>query len=167
MMRFFLILGLLICAVPQRAGAQETSLFEASGLPIPRFVSLRSDKVFVRTGPALRYPVKWIFQKQKLPVEVIQEFDTWRKIRDIEGDEGWVHQSLLIGERMVLIQSEGLVPLHREPGTESRRVAQIEPRVIAELEKCNQTWCRVKAHGYRGWVQRNFLWGIYGSEELD
>ena len=80
-----------------RVSAAQDELYDNSGLPIPRFVTLRSDKVFVRTGPGVRYPIKWVFQKENLPVEVIQEFDTWRQIRDRDGEEGWIHQSLLSG----------------------------------------------------------------------
>ena len=141
--------------------------YQTSGLPIPRFVSLRSEKVFVRSGPALRYPIKWVYQKDKLPVEVIQEFDTWRKIRDVEGDEGWVHQSLLTGQRTVLIKSDDLVPLQKEPRSPGRLVAKLEPDVIAEVTACEGDVCSVSAGGFSGWAERKYLWGIYAEEELD
>ena len=82
-------------ATPIVASAQE------SGLPIPRFVALRSDKVFLRSGPGLRYPKVWIYQRRNMPMEVVSEFDTWRKVRDWEGSEGWVHQSLLYEDEQV------------------------------------------------------------------
>ena len=82
-------------AEPAQSGLAVDTGKSSSGLPIPRFVSLSADKVFVRTGPALRYPIKWVYQRENMPVEIIQEFDTWRKIRDMDGDDGWVHQSLL------------------------------------------------------------------------
>ena len=66
-----------------------------TGLPIPRFAVLRSDEVNLRTGPGPRHPVDWVIRRRDLPVEITAEFDTWRRIRDIEGTEGWVHQSLL------------------------------------------------------------------------
>ncbi len=143
--------------------------YQTSGLPIPRFVSLRADKdkVFVRSGPALRYPVKWIYQKEKLPVEVIQEFDTWRKIRDFEGDEGWIHQSLLSGQRTVLIKADDLVPLQKDEDAPERLVAKLEPDVIADLTRCDRTLCEVSAGGFSGWADRKYLWGIYADEELD
>src|SRR5579862_3380664 len=79
---------------------------EASGLPLPRFASLRSDEVNLRSGPGVRYPVDWIYTRRDLPVEVIAEFDTWRKIRDWQGTEGWVHQSFLSARRMVVVTGE-------------------------------------------------------------
>ena len=159
---FAAVFGLLVLPHSLQAG---NNPFQSSGLPIPRFVSLGSDKVFVRSGPALRYPVRWVFQKKGLPVEVIQEFDTWRKIRDAEGEEGWIHQSLLSGRRSVLVRAEGLVSLHKRAGEGSTLLAKLEPDVVAELQGCRPGWCDISAEGYRGWVQRQFLWGVYAREE--
>ncbi len=162
---------LLILFPFHSAQAQTTStgasVFQASGLPIPRFVSLRSDKVYVRTGPALRYPIKWIFQKEGLPVEVIQEFDTWRKVRDVDGEEGWIHQSLLAGKRAAIIQGDAAVMLIKRPDRPEAQVAMLEPGVVAALERCEQAHCEVSAGGFSGWAPRNALWGIYEDEQLD
>jgi SH3-like domain-containing protein len=139
----------------------------SSGLPIPRFVTLASDKVFVRTGPALRYPIKWIYQKNRLPVEVIQEFDTWRKVRDMDGDDGWVYQSLLSGERSVIIKGEQNVFIRKSPDVNSRIQAVFEPNVVASASICKGAWCEISAQGYKGWAERKFLWGIYDQEDFD
>lgn len=137
-------------------------------LPLPRYVSLRSDMVYVRAGPDYRYPIKWIFRREGMPVEIVQEFDHWRKVRGIDGDDGWVHQSMLSGERTVLIKSEqDPVPMREGVDKNARMIARLEPLVVAGVEKCDDQWCRIEASGYRGWVQRNFLWGIYESEELN
>ncbi len=139
----------------------------SSGLPIPRFVSLAKEKVFVRTGPALRYPVKWIYQREKLPVEIIQEFDTWRKIRDMDGDSGWVHTSMLSGDRSVIVKGEVPLSVRKEALEGSNPVVLLEPNVVAEVGGCHGTWCEVSSQGYTGWAQRKFLWGIYDSEDFD
>lgn len=143
--------------------AEKTS----SGLPIPRFVSLSSEKVFVRTGPALRYPIKWVYKKDHLPVEIIQEFDTWRKIRDMEGDDGWVHQSLLSGDRMGIVKGELNQPIRKDAEDQGKIIAYLEPNVIAAIRECRGAWCEVAADGYTGWMPRKFLWGIYDSEDFD
>lgn len=135
---------------------------------VPRFVSLGSDRVYVRSGPALRYPIKWVFQREGLPVEVLQEFEGWRKIRGMDGEEGWIHQSLLSGDRHVVVKEGGApVPVRAGAGQDFRMIAKIEPQVVAVLDKCEGAWCRIEAGGYRGWVERNFLWGIYDSEYLN
>lgn len=139
----------------------------SSGLPIPRFVSLSSEKVFIRTGPALRYPIKWVYQRVNMPVEVIQEFDTWRKIRDIDGDAGWIHQSLLSGERTGVIKGEANLALRSKPGEGEAVQAYLEPGVVAFIDSCKGTWCAVSSQGYKGWAERKFLWGIYDSEDFD
>ncbi len=173
--RGLLILALLLCAgflAPPPARAEEmpkpSGNFRSTDLPLPRYVSLRSDMVYVRAGPDLRYPIKWIFRREGMPVEIVQEFEHWRKIKAIDGGEGWVHQSMLSGERKVLIKSESdPVPLREGFTKNARMIARIEPMVVAGVDKCDSGWCRIEASGYRGWVERNFLWGIYDDEELN
>ncbi|MEM6781485.1 MAG: SH3 domain-containing protein [Pseudomonadota bacterium] len=160
MIRFFI----LFLLVTSPAYAQSNNPLASSGQPIPRFVSLASDKVFVRSGPALRYPIKWIYQKESMPVEVIQEFDTWRKVRDIEGEEGWIHQSLLKGKRHVVVQGETYVSLLNKPEEAGKEMARLEPNVVAAVQECDSVWCKVSAEGYVGWAPRTAFWGIYASE---
>lgn len=143
--------------------------FRATELPLPRFVSLKSDKVYARTGPAVRYPIRWVYNRARLPVEIVQEFDTWRKIRDVDGGEGWVHKSLLASERTVLVRSDEPLVMRREASADGRMMARLEPGVVAGVETCDDSnvWCRLDAGGYKGWVERNSLWGIYENEELN
>ncbi|GJL84648.1 MAG: hypothetical protein DHS20C02_04230 [Micavibrio sp.] len=100
-------------------------------------------------------------------MEIILEFDTWRKIKDFEGDEGWVHQSLLSGRRTALIQGEEPVSVRRKPGAGERLVAYMEPNVVASVQVCEKDWCRLDAAGYKGWVSRASLWGVYEGEVLE
>jgi SH3-like domain-containing protein len=138
-----------------------------TNLPIPRFVSLRSDAVSVRAGPGKRYPVKWMYQRQGYPVQIVQEFDTWRKIQDADGDAGWVHQSLLSGNRYVLVGGQLPVALRRKPDDHARVVAQLEPGVVAKFNECKQNWCDVSVSGYDGWLLKNLLWGVYEHDESE
>ncbi len=138
-----------------------------SSQPIPRFAALRSDKVFVRTGPALRYPIKWVYHRAELPVEIVQEFDTWRKIKDIEGDEGWVHQSLLSPKRSVLVSANEDISLNEEATLTSPVLARLEPRVQASLKTCQAGWCHLDAGGYEGWTEQKNLWGVYAQERFN
>lgn len=158
--------GITVPAAAQGA-ADPVPSFRDTNLKLPRWAALQGEKTYVRAGPGLRYPIKWIFRKRSLPVEIVQEFDSWRKIRDWEGGEGWVHQSLLTGARTAMVRGDMLVPLRDGPDTERRMIARMEPMVVASIERCTPGWCRVQADGFRGWVQRNFLWGIYEDEELN
>jgi SH3-like domain-containing protein len=140
---------------------------KTSGLPIPRFVSLSSEKVFIRTGPGLRYPIKWVYERPHMPVEIIGEFDTWRRIRDIDGDDGWIHQSMLSGGRSGIVKGEVNLSIRKEPSPSATVIAFVEPNAVVTLEECKGDWCEVDAQGFTGWVERKFLWGIYDSEEFN
>ena len=144
-----------------------------SGLPLPRFVTLKGDEVNVRAGPGRRYPINWVFLRQAMPVEVVAEFDTWRKIRDFEGIEGWVHQSLLSGRRGALVLGSDIRDLRLDPDPAAPVVARAEPGVIGRLLRCptdsvpENGWCYIDIAGYRGWMPRGDLWGVYSGEEVD
>jgi len=138
---------------------------------VPRFVSLKSDKVNMHIGPAKTYEVKWLYQRAGLPVEVTAEFETWRRIRDAEGVEGWVYHSLLSGRRtgMVTAKGEGeLIPLYQRPDAESAIVAKLEQGVIGRVVNCTgEGWCQIKGRGFEGYVQQTRLWGVYPNEKVD
>ena len=144
-----------------------------SGLPVPRYVTLKGDEVNVRAGPGRRYPINWVFLRQAMPVEVVAEFDTWRKIRDFEGTEGWVHQSLLSGRRGALVTGSEIRDLRLDPAPDAPVVARAEPGVIGRLLRCptdsppESGWCYLDIEGYRGWMPRGDLWGVYSDEEVD
>jgi SH3-like domain-containing protein len=135
----------------------------STGLPLPRFVSLGADRVNVRFGPGTQYPVNWVFARQGLPVEIIEEFDNWRKVRDYDGDEGWIHASLLSSRRTIMVSGE-IRDLRRTPGLDSRVVLRAEPGVIGNLFDCEEDWCRVEIEGRRGWLQRIEFWGTRPGE---
>ncbi len=140
-----------------------------SGQPLPRFVSLKSSAVNVRRGPGKDYPVAWRFVRAGLPVEIIQEFDTWRKIRDSDGAEGWVHQSLLSGRRTAIVApwSEGeRFQARAEPSAQSPVAAILESRVIADVVRCDTGWCNVRGEEYEGWLPQETLWGVYPNEKV-
>ena len=129
-----------------------------SGRSLPRFASLRSAEVNVRTGPGVRYPVEWVFKRRSFPIEIVAEFDTWRKVRDWQGTVGWVHRSMLSGRRTVLVT--GLVRrLHSEPAGGAKTVARLEPGVVAELLQCEKSWCEIRTAGHSGWLRKGEFWG--------
>lgn len=166
-----LALAASLVAVPFEAAAQNP--VRGTGLPLPRFVSLKSDEVNVRRGPGEQYEVAFKFVKEGLPVEITQEFDTWRKIRDSEGAEGWVYHSLLSGKRTALVApwetsgNTGPYAAHSAPEPASAVVAYLAPKVVAEVEECGGGWCLISGRGYRGWIEQERLWGVYPNEEFE
>ncbi len=140
---------------------------KGTGLPLPRYVSLRATEVNMRTGPGVQYPVEWVYRRQFLPMEVIAEYGTWRKVRDWQGAQGWVHQSMLSGRRTFVV-TEKVRTVRRSPDTGSGGVARLEPGVIGRVLGCpaESTWCRIEAEGRDGWLRRVELWGVYRHEIL-
>jgi SH3-like domain-containing protein len=131
---------------------------------LPRFVSLRSNAVNLHVGPGKNYPVEWQFVRSGLPVEIVAEFDTWRKIRDWQGTLGWVHKSLLCGKRTAVIK-EKQCKLHRKTEDNSQVVAYLEPGVLGKLKECAGNWCSLEVQGHSGWIKRACVWGVYDHEE--
>ena len=153
----------LVLALGPLLMAQAPGAGRSTGLPLPRFVSLAAERVNVRFGPGKQYPINWVFARQGLPVEIVAEFDTWRKIEDHEGEQGWVHSSLLSSRRTIMIRDQ-TAELRRTPNADSRVVLRAEPGVIGTLFDCEEDWCRVEIAGQRGWLQRSQFWGTTPGE---
>lgn len=171
--RLGLALALMACGalLPCAAGAVDgTVAGSASGLPIPRFVSLKSDRVNLREGPSKDHRTSWVFQRAGLPVEITAEFETWRRIRDSEGAEGWVLHSLLSGRRTALVapwSKQSALPLYSQPNSRADTVAELQPGVLGTLKACNGAWCRLVGSGFDGWIPQDKLWGAYPGEKLE
>jgi SH3-like domain-containing protein len=141
-----------------------------SGLPLPRFVSLKAGRVNVRVGPGEDYKVAWVFTKSQLPVEVIQEFDTWRRIRDSDGQMGWVFHSLLSAKRTAVVTpwtGGDPLPLRARAAASAGVTAYLQPGVEAAIDKCTGGWCNLTGKGFAGWIEQTQLWGVYPGEVVD
>jgi len=173
--RLLLVLLLLVPAGLERAMAQDNP----SGLPLPRFATTRSTPINVRVGPGTRYDIAWVYVKAGVPVEIIQEFDTWRRIRDVDGSEGWVHQNLLSGDRAAYVApwNAGLeVPLLPDRNDSASPRAVLGSGFRVEVSECDGQWCEVsathrpengRASTYHGYVHQDQLWGVYRTEVFD
>ncbi len=167
-------LFLATAPVLAQQGAGAPPAVAGSGLPVPRYVSLKSDRVNLRQGPGTDYPTAWIFRRAGLPVEVVKEFEGWRQVRDAEGVTGWVLQSLLSGRRTALIQpwevkagkTAPQVSVHVSDSARSRTVAMVEAGVIANVLGCDGKWCEVSVDRFRGYIEQKKLWGVYENETI-
>lgn len=154
----------------------------ASGLPLPRFASLGSSKINVRVGPGQKYEVSWIFVQNGLPIEIIQEFDAWRKVRDSEGAEGWIHKTLLSGRRTALVtpwldETVSGTPIYARADPAAPRRAILQPKVLVSVDNCDNNWCKVtgrykpdetvdQSDNFSGWINQVALWGVYQGEKV-
>ena len=134
-----------------------------TNLPMPRYVSLKANEANVRRGPSLSHRIDWVFQRRDMPLRVVGEYGHWRRVVDREGMGGWVHYSLLSGNRTVIID-EDLLPLRARPTADATEVAMLERGVIADLGECSVDWCRLRAGGYRGWAPKAALFGVAPGE---
>ncbi|WP_158541585.1 SH3 domain-containing protein [Pelagibacterium lacus] len=163
--------------VPVAVMAQQVG--QSSGLPIPRFVSIRNAPTNVRVGPGTNYAIAYTFLRPGMPVEITAEFDTWRRIRDVEGDEGWVHQNLVVGDRMALVapwQQEGAFALRASASPESGVRAWLSPKMLVSVRGCDGVACEVRLNHtgetgrtttYQGYLAQEVLWGVYEGEIID
>lgn len=160
--------------------AENVKLGRETGLPLPRFVSLKASKVNLRVGPGRKYPIAWQFKKRGLPVEVIQEFDQWRRIRYADGATGWVLHSLLSSRRTAIVapwetaaDEEGK-PIHvglrygkKSASANSAVVARVEPGIVVKVRHCDKSWCKLMVNKTGFWMKQEELWGVYPNEAVD
>ncbi len=156
-------------ALAQASGAKpaQGAMPSGSGLPLPRFVTLRANEANLRTGPGVQYPVEWVYRRKEIPLEVIAEFETWRKVRDWQGAQGWMHQSMLESKRTAVIT--GLTrSLRARMDANSNVVAEIDVDVVGRIVECPQAagWCRLSFGNHDGWLRRAEIWGVYPDEAV-
>ncbi len=136
----------------------------ATGLPVPRWVTIKAGRVNVRRGPSLEQEIVWTYVKPGVPVEIIAEYAAWRRIRDVDGATGWVIAALLDGRRNVMVQGRVNTAILAAPKADADAVAYAEPGLVAKLVGCEGPWCEVSTRGYEGYVARERLWGVYDDE---
>jgi SH3-like domain-containing protein len=171
--RFCSVVGLaaaLLGASVSSGFSAKDSAATTSGLPLPRYVSLKSDHVNVRAGPTKDNDVAWIYTRSGLPVEITAEFENWRRVRDSEGAEGWVYHSLLSGRRTAVVtmkSKDGLAPLYDRADQTSAVAARLQAGVVAQVKRCASGWCHISGDGFDGWIEQQRLWGVYADEKVD
>src|ERR1700675_3572058 len=162
--------GSLLGASASPGFSAKDSTLTTSGLPIPRYVSLKSDHVNVRAGPTKDNDVAWVYTRSGLPVEITAEFENWLRVRDSEGAEGWVYHSLLSGRRTAVVtmkNKDDLATLYDSADPASSVAARLQAGVVAQVKPCAAGWCHVTGDGFEGWIEQQRLWGVYADEKVD
>ena len=163
---FLTIIATIFCSA--QAYADDIKIGK-SGLALPRMVSLRYDKVNARSGPGINYPIDWVYQQKGAPIEVIDEYEVWRKVKDWEGSVSWVKQSMITGKRFVKVMTLGENNIHNNDSYKSKVIAKVEDAAVGEVKKCTKSsdFCLIKFDTIEGWVPKKILFGIYPHENLD
>ena len=164
---------LMFVGVPQAASAQSPAAAATeprrgpeTGLPLPRYVSLKTSEGRARRGPARTHRIDWVFARRDMPLRVTAEFEHWRRVEDHEGQGGWMHHALLSGVRTVLVM-EDMAKMRAQPSPNAPEMAYLQAGVVARILRCEADWCRLGVDGHRGWVERAALWGVEPHEFLD
>ena len=146
-----------------------TCVAKADALPIPRFVSLRSDTVYMRSGPGERFPIEWVYKRKKYPVQIIDSFEHWRKVEDVEKTQGWIHKKMLTGHRTALTEKGKQTVMYSKKSTNSRPLFYFEGESIVQLLNCvpNDIFCKVRYDEKKGYILKDALFGVYPNEEID
>jgi SH3-like domain-containing protein len=147
-------------------GFVSTTLAFAAGQPspVPRFASLSRDQVYMREGPSYRHRILWVYRRKGMPVEIVSQFDVWRRVRDSEGTTGWVHSTMISETRTVLVTAKKPAPVYRADDPRSQILALAQPGVVAKLETCTARRCEIDAEGTEGWIDKNNIWGVRAGE---
>jgi SH3-like domain-containing protein len=154
----------------QTASANGEQIGNVTGLTLPRYASLKTDRVNLREGPRKDYATKWVFQRAGLPVEITAESDTWRKVRDSEGAEGWVLHSLLSGRRTGLVapgKKDQNFKIFARASESADLAATLQSGVIGNIRNCDGAWCLIDGDGFRGYIKQSDLWGVYPGEKIE
>lgn len=161
-MRLFAILFTLILSI----NSAHSAIIELSPQET-RFVSMRANKVNARSGPNIRYPIEWIYQQQYHPVEIIAEYDQWRKIRDFEGAVSWVRKNLLTNARYALITEIGENNIYEKESLNSKIIAKAENGVLGKINRCTLNFCLLEfSEGVKGWIPKSSIFGVKNNEEI-
>lgn len=158
------VLTLGLAAAPASAAAQAPARPAEgrptpSGLPVPRYVSLKFDTVNARAGPGDDHRLLWVYRARGLPVQVVAETAEWRRICDPDGGLAWVHRRTTDGRRTVLGPADRVTPMRASAKADARVVALLAPRSLAELDRCREGWCRIQAGRSKGWTPADAVWG--------
>ena len=154
--------GTAIAQTTERASATTGP----SGQPLPRFVSLDANEANLRTGPNKRFPILWVYKRSGWPFLVTGENGVWRRVRDKDGIEGWMHVGLLSSQRTAVVTGDWRL-LTAKSAPNSRHVLRAEPGVVARLDRCRDGRCRLTIDGRSGWLGQEEFWGAFRDEELD
>jgi len=133
--------------------------------PRPYFVSIKVDKAYMREGPSDNNRIKWVYQRKGLPLEVLASFEVWRRVKDMDGEIGWIHTALLSRDRTAIVVGAADAPVRRRVDPNSDVIAEAKPGAIGRLMECAKLACEVKFEAAQGWIERARLWGVHDGDE--
>lgn len=129
-----------------------------SDVELPYWASINVDEARMRKGPSPDVPVIWEYRRKDLPVKVVARFETWRKIEDPDGAQGWMASRLLSRTRTAIITGE-IRPMREDASVSAAIAYRAEPGVVGRITDCKAGWCLFDVKGRKGWVEVDHIWG--------
>ena len=124
----------------------------------PKFLSLKNQKVNVRYGPGFNFPIKFIYVKKYLPVQVIDSKENFRRIIDHKKNSGWIHWTQLRKANSIIVLEDKIV--FKKNSKFSEPIIKVKKGRMVLVEKCLESWCNVKTDKYNGWLENDKVWGF-------
>ena len=140
---------------------------QETGLEIPRYVSLKSNDANIRVGPSKNYPIEIKYIKKNYPLKVLEEYEEWRKVEDFKNNIGWIHKSLISGNRTGIVLSNNNKTIRLLNTLDGNVIGEIGKGNIVYLEKCKINWCLVSAGNFKGWMDKKYIWGVKQDEIIE
>ncbi len=144
-----------------------SGLAEAQDRKVPYWASIATGDALLRTGPERTFPATWRYRRRDLPVQVLQVYGDWRRIKEIDGTEGWMLSTLLSANRTALVTGQGPAALRAGPDDSAGVNWQAEPGVVGKLANCEGHWCLFDVGGKKGYVRAERIWGVFPGEAFD
>ncbi|MBV9992091.1 MAG: hypothetical protein JOZ72_12465 [Alphaproteobacteria bacterium] len=151
----------------RRAAVLLVALLAALPAQAAHYASLKSDKVYLREGPTFKHRVLFVYQRRNYPLQVLAAYDSWRRVRDVDGAVGWVSQTMLSDARTVLVVGKGRAALRSAPVPNASVSADADPGVVARLKACKPRFCQITVEGVTGWIGRDRIWGVDAGEIIE
>ena len=160
MIKFLIVIFCLLFVSNENivSSKEQKKLGKITGLEIPRFVSLKKSKTFLRRGPGKSYKIDWILERNNYPLMIIAEHEHWRQVVDFQGDIGWVYFRLLSGNRTIIVSKDDIL-LRKTAKNNSNPIGILKYGVVGELIKSTENACNAKFKNLKGWINKNDVWG--------
>ena len=131
----------------------------SSSIEVKKFLTLKNNEVNVRAGPSKEYPIKFVYKKKYLPLEILDKSEHWRKIKDFENNSGWIHISQLSKKKAAIVIEDELI-MFSNPTVYSNPIALLKKGRLVKIKKCNDKWCKAISEDFKGWLKKKSLWGL-------
>ena len=124
----------------------------------PKYASIKKERAYSRHNASFDAPLEFIYQKKNLPILIINEHGNWREIRDIDGDETWMHISMISKKKTFINEKDQNLLKYNDNSNIVNAI--VKKGVVGKIMNCSEKFCKVKIKPYRGWMEKKYLWGI-------